>query len=76
MMKNPWGKETYNGDWSKGDKRWKEFAKQAPINPLQQDGMIFVDADTFTRAFYTYHVGHYIPEYVRHHFDFDNDDGS
>ena len=38
--------------------------------------MIFVDADTFTRAFYTYHVGHYIPDYVRNHFDFDDDDGS
>ena len=38
--------------------------------------MIFVDADTFTRAFYTYHVGHYIPDSVRTHFDFDNDDGS
>ena len=38
--------------------------------------MIFVDDDTFTRAFYAYHVGHYRPEYVHNHRDFENDDGS
>ena len=25
MLKNPWGKETYSGDWNQKDKRWKEF---------------------------------------------------
>lgn len=38
--------------------------------------MIYVDADTFTQAFYTYHVGHYYPSYVRSFIDFNNDNGS
>jgi hypothetical protein len=68
MLKNPWGKETYQGKWNHRDrKNWKdEYISQVPygINPISsekidQDGIFFMDSETFVKSFYTFHVGHY-----------------
>ena len=84
MIKNPWGKETFMGKWNHKDKRWtKEYIDQVPygINPvsrkkIDEDGIFFVDAETFVKSFFTYYVGHYKPGYLHSYKEFKEDDGT
>ena len=57
LLRNPWGKTTYSGDWHAGDVRWtEELVAQVPygIDPRYTanlgDGGIFVIPEEYLQT--------------------------
>lgn len=51
-MRNPWGKEKYNGDWSDKDTtKWTDDAKQTLSHSLANDGVFFIPIENFKSVF-------------------------
>jgi len=58
-MRNPWGKERYDGPWSDDDSRWTDdFKKQAKLVSAN-DGVFYMTVDDFKKAFTIYNVAQY-----------------
>lgn len=58
-MRNPWGKERYDGPWNDKDERWTdEFKKQAKM-VVANDGIFYMTLDDFKKAFTVYNIAHY-----------------
>lgn len=41
-VRNPWAKESYNGDWSDKDARWTPAMLQQAGHTLRNDGVFFL----------------------------------
>jgi len=55
MLRNPWGFETYRGDWHDADESWLsgdgvDYREQVPYYN-QDDGKFFIDLETFKESF-------------------------
>ena len=50
-MRNPWGSETYNGEWHDGDRRWTRDLKNQVGLVKDNDGTFFMPFDAFRQAF-------------------------
>jgi hypothetical protein len=58
-MRNPWGKESYDGPWSDKDSRWTDdFKKQAHLK-VANDGVFYMTLKDFKVAFTVYNVAQY-----------------
>lgn len=58
-MRNPWGKEMYNGPWHDSDPRWSdEFKKQAKL-VVANDGVFHMPLEDFKKAFTIYNILNY-----------------
>lgn len=58
-MRNPWGKERYDGPWSDNDKNWTDdFKKQAHLK-VANDGIFFLTLKDFKVAFTVYNIAQY-----------------
>ena len=56
-MRNPWGKETYEGPWSDADQeRWTDAAKEKAGWVEKDDGSWFTSIDDFHRSFSETHM--------------------
>ena len=51
-MRNPWGSETYHGDWSDKSSLWTEQYKQEAGHVESDDGMWFISAKDYHESFY------------------------
>ena len=55
-LRNPWGKEQYNGPWNDKDPQWTDdFKKQAHMT-IADDGIFYIPLKDFKMAFTTYHT--------------------
>ncbi len=57
-IRNPWGSEVYDGDWSDGDEVWDLAEVQTALEndahltrSTGSDGVFYMDAETFKGAF-------------------------
>ena len=46
-IRNPWGSETYHGDWSDNSEKWTEQFKQEAGHVSRDDGIWFMNARDF-----------------------------
>ena len=51
-IRNPWGSETYHGDWSDDSDKWTEQFKQEAGYVKADDGMWFMNASNYHESFY------------------------
>lgn len=59
-LRNPWGSETFKGDWHDGDTaKWTKEAKKA-LQPLPiEDGVFWMEMDDFKKNFSHFHTSMY-----------------
>lgn len=50
-VRNPWGKEEYNGPWSDGSAELTDAAKEALNHQSSDDGRFFVPLDLYYSLF-------------------------
>lgn len=59
-MRNPWGRERYNGAWNDEDPQWTDdFKKQANLVVNKDDGFFHVPLEKFAQVFDGIVVVHY-----------------
>jgi len=55
-LRNPWGKEQYDGPWKDDDPQWtEEFKEQAGLT-VANDGIFHIPLDDFKQAFDAYDI--------------------
>jgi hypothetical protein len=79
LLRNPWGKEQYIGKWYDNDPRWTsgvgvDYRTQVPYHNLN-DGMFFMDIQTFKDSFLYFVVTMYHKDWVNSYYFQENDDG-
>lgn len=58
-MRNPWGKERYNGSFHDKDSAWTEdFKKQAKL-VIADDGVFHIPVEDWKKAFTVYNIAQY-----------------
>ena len=51
-MRNPWGHETYKGDWSDNSKLWTDaLAKEVGLVKNKKDGIFYISIADYKKAF-------------------------
>jgi hypothetical protein len=50
-IRNPWGKETYTGDWNDSSSKWNTSLKNKVQYTFGDDGIFFVDYKTYKDEF-------------------------
>ena len=76
QLRNPWGRDSFHGDWSDKSGKWNDsLAKEAGLKVDQEDGLIFMSIEDFKKM-YDVLWGNVDPSYYhRTHFLRLNDDG-
>lgn len=46
-LRNPWGSESYHGDWSDTSSKWTEQFRKEAGWPSRDDGIFFMNAKDF-----------------------------
>ena len=46
-MRNPWGTENYNGDWSDKSSLWTEILKKTHSIKMENDGIWYISAEDY-----------------------------
>ena len=54
QVRNPWGLEGYNGEWSDGDSRWTKDLREKLGAADKNDGFFFMPFSIFKEAFSSY----------------------
>ena len=76
QLRNPWGRDSFNGDWSDKSGKWTDqLAKEANLKVDQQDGLIFMSIEDFNKMFDVLWINADSSYYHRTHFLRLNDDG-
>lgn len=65
-MRNPWGKEHYTGPWNDDDERWTESFKNQAKLVKANDGIFFMDIESYKKAFTVYNIAHYSNWHTSH----------
>jgi hypothetical protein len=55
-IRNPWRSENYTGPWCDSDPRWTDSYKEQVDYLDRDDGVFFMDMDTFKDGFESYTV--------------------
>ena len=59
-MRNPWGKEQYNGPWNDEDPQWTaDFKQQVSLSVDKSDGVFYMPVEDYPKAFSDIIVVHY-----------------
>jgi len=59
-MRNPWGRERYNGPWNDEDSQWTDdFKKQAGLSVDLNDGVFHIPLEDYTKAYENIGIVHY-----------------
>jgi len=61
-MRNPWSSEDYKGPWSDNDPNWTEAWKEQVNLVTANDGIFWMEWDTFMSAFATTDVALYFKD--------------
>ena len=76
-MRNPWGHETYKGDWSDNSKLWTDaLAKEVGLVKNKKDGIFYISIADYKKAFTETIVNYDTTNMKRSHFLRLNDDGT
>jgi calpain-15 len=59
-IRNPWGEQEWNGDWSDGSDKWTEEAKAQVPYEGKDDGVFFIQFEDYLRFFYLTTVCKYV----------------
>ena len=53
-IRNPWGRESYTGDWNDDSSQWNQaFIDEVGVYVNEEDGIFFIDHQTLWEEFYT-----------------------
>lgn len=64
MLRNPWGKGEWKGEWSDRDPRWNSDLKKELRHTLKEDGKFFMPFASFMKYFHDYQVCYYQDEFT------------
>ena len=73
QMRNPWGHELYHGPWSDDSELWTDETKLEAGWVDKDDGMFFMDLDTYLSQFYMTIINKHTDTMHRSHFLMFND---
>lgn len=52
QLRNPWGRDSFHGDWSDKSSKWNDsLAKEAGLKVDQEDGLIFMSVEDFKKMY-------------------------
>lgn len=58
-VRNPWNTDNYSGPWGDSSSLWTaEYKAQVPYKSNYNDGVFFIDQDSFKTGFYYYQINH------------------
>jgi len=58
-MRNPWGREKYDGPWNDKDPKWTETLKKQANLVVADDGIFHMPIEDFKKAFTIYNIANY-----------------
>jgi len=65
LIRNPWGKKEWNGDWSDNSKQWtSSLKKQVPEYVNKDDGCFWINFKDYDAFFYITTICYYDESYV------------
>ena len=58
-IRNPWGAESFKGDWSDTSDKWtEELKKEVKLNPTNKDGIFYMSIEDYAKQFETTQISY------------------
>ena len=69
-VRNPWGEDTWNGDYNDNSSVWTDQCKEAlDFVHDEEDGLFWMSCDDYLSNFYGLYVGYYNDNFVSSYID-------
>ena len=76
QLRDPWGYDSYTGPWNDDDDIWtEEYKEQVPYGDVD-DGLFFMDHNTFMEAFDRMTISYHDEFAVMSYIKIERDDGN